>query len=188
MRRFLEALHDRCWLAGLGWIALSKVGSYRDMSIIDVSVGAPERLVFEGAPIVEPPLEQDRERRRPIATPGVTTDTLAACPPLTTSETAEVSRLKNNAKQALATERAKLLGDRARALAHRAGDRRRRRAQDRRQPVRRAAALQSRAGVRRRRADRQDRGGRARRLRPRSRTRRWPTRSTAPRKGDARPR
>jgi hypothetical protein len=64
--RFLRALHDRCWLAGLGWIALSKSGAYLERSIIDVAVGTPERLVFEGEPIIEPPLAQDKEGRRPI--------------------------------------------------------------------------------------------------------------------------
>jgi len=35
-------------------------------------VGAPERLIFEGGPILEAPLEQDQESRRPIAVDGET--------------------------------------------------------------------------------------------------------------------
>ena len=118
-RRFLKSLNDRCWLAGLGWITLSSAGSYLDRSIIDITVAGPERLVFEGAPIVEPPLEQDQECRRPVITPGIAIDSLSVCPPLRASEMAEVRRLKNNAKQALAGERNKILNERAAHLAQR---------------------------------------------------------------------
>ena len=77
--------------------------------------------MFEGPPIVEPPLEQDRDRRRPVATPGKTIDTRAACPPLTTSEMAKLKRLKDDARQALTAERAELIGERARAMAQERG-------------------------------------------------------------------
>ena len=57
-RRFLYALHDRAWLAGLGWHLVGKAGQLLDRSIIDKMVCAPERLVFEAAPDLDPPLEQ----------------------------------------------------------------------------------------------------------------------------------
>ena len=33
--RFLKTLHDRCWLAGLGWHLIGKAGQLLDRSIID---------------------------------------------------------------------------------------------------------------------------------------------------------
>jgi hypothetical protein len=64
IERFLRALHDRCWLAGLGWMIVSKSGALLERSIVDRTVGGPERLVFEGGPVLLPPLQQDKERRR----------------------------------------------------------------------------------------------------------------------------
>ena len=52
--RFLRALHDRCWLCGYGWMMVGTAGQFLERSIIDCSVGAPKRLVFEGAPVLEP--------------------------------------------------------------------------------------------------------------------------------------
>ena len=49
-------------------------------------VGGPERLVFEGGPILVPPLQQDKASRRPIAVDGVALDTVAVCPPLSIVE------------------------------------------------------------------------------------------------------
>ena len=63
-KNFLKALHDHCWLAGFGWYYISKAGSLLERSIVDTSVYAPERLVFEGPPIVHPPLWQDAETRK----------------------------------------------------------------------------------------------------------------------------
>jgi hypothetical protein len=68
--RFLKTLHERCWLAGLGWMMVGAGGQLFDRSIVDRMVGASERLVFEGAPMLKPPLEQDRESRRPIISDG----------------------------------------------------------------------------------------------------------------------
>ena len=87
--RFLKALHDRCWLAGYGWMMVGAGGQMLERSIIDRMVGAPERLVFEGAPVLVDPLAQSVEARRPDVTEGDWLDTLAACPPLTIVEKAE---------------------------------------------------------------------------------------------------
>lgn len=62
---FIKTLHERCWLHGFGWHRLSASGALLERSIVDVTVASPERLVFEGKPIVEPPLAQDLEARKP---------------------------------------------------------------------------------------------------------------------------
>jgi hypothetical protein len=99
IERCLEALHARCWLAGLGWYVVGSAGQLLERSIIDVSVGASERLVFEGPPIVVAPLAQDQAARKPIVFEGVPLDTCAACPPLTVAEATELERLKADARR-----------------------------------------------------------------------------------------
>src|SRR5712691_8212044 len=105
--RFLTALHARCWLAGLGWLMVGASGQLLERSIVDRMVGAPERLVFEGAPVLEPPLAQDRESRRPIVTEGDVLDTVATCPPLTIVELAKLRELRAKEAARLAPEAAK---------------------------------------------------------------------------------
>ena len=56
VERFLRSLHGRCWLAGFGWMMVGAGGQLLERSIVDRMVGAPERLVFEGAPVLDPPL------------------------------------------------------------------------------------------------------------------------------------
>jgi hypothetical protein len=107
IERFLKALHERCWLAGLGWMMVGAAGQLLERSIVDRMVGRAERLVFEGGPILEPPLQQDRESRRPVVTKGDVLDTLAACPPLSVIEKAKLDALKEQQIQRLAPERAK---------------------------------------------------------------------------------
>src|SRR5262249_58175326 len=70
IERFLRVLHARCWLAGLGWYLVSASGAPLERSIVDRMVGGPERLVFEGGPVLVPPLQQDQESRRPIIVEG----------------------------------------------------------------------------------------------------------------------
>jgi hypothetical protein len=88
--RFLRVLHDRCWLAGFGWMMVGAGGQLHERSIVDRVVGSPERLVFEGAPVLEPPLAQDQESRRSVAVEGEALDTVSACPPLTAVEQAKL--------------------------------------------------------------------------------------------------
>jgi hypothetical protein len=45
--RFIDALFDRLWLAGYGWIVVSAAGSMLVRTLIDAAVGSPGRLVFE---------------------------------------------------------------------------------------------------------------------------------------------
>ena len=105
--RFLRALHDRCWLAGFGWMLVSSSGALLERSIVDRMVGGPERLVFEGGPVLVPPLQQDKESRRPIAIDGVALDTVAVCPPLSIVERARLDELKARERARLAPEMAK---------------------------------------------------------------------------------
>jgi hypothetical protein len=62
IERFLRTMHDRCWLAGLGWYMVGAGGQLLERSIVDRMVYAAERLVFEGAPVLDPPLLQDLAR------------------------------------------------------------------------------------------------------------------------------
>jgi hypothetical protein len=106
IERFLKTLHARCWLAGLGWMMVGAGGQLLERSIVDRMVGAPERLVFEGGPILDPPLRQDKESRRPIAVDGDALNTVAACPPLTIAETARLRELRAKCSDRLASESA----------------------------------------------------------------------------------
>ena len=100
--RFLSDLFDRCWLAGLGWGMVSAAGSFLERAIIDKAVGSPERLIFEGAPIIEPPLVQ--EGRAAVARDGFVLDT-RSCAPLTDGERAELQKLKAAEEHRLLPER-----------------------------------------------------------------------------------
>src|SRR5262249_38997425 len=104
--RFLRALHERCWLAGFGWMIVSTSGALLERSIVDRTVGGPERLVFEGDPVLRPPLRQDKESRRPTAADGVVLDTVAACPLLSIVERARLDELKARERARLAPEMA----------------------------------------------------------------------------------
>jgi hypothetical protein len=107
IERFLRVLQDRCWLHGLGWYMVGAGGQLLERSIVDRMVGAPERLVFEGAPVLDPPLAQDQIARDPVATEGRALDTLAACPPLTIVEQAVLRDLRAKDAFRLAPDRAR---------------------------------------------------------------------------------
>jgi hypothetical protein len=105
--RFLASLHERCWLSGFGWMIVSVSGALLERSIVDRMVGGPERLVFEGGPVLMPPLQQDKQSRRPIAVDGVALDTAAVCPPLSIVERARLQERKTKERERLAPEMAK---------------------------------------------------------------------------------
>jgi hypothetical protein len=107
--RFLTTLHDRCWLHELGWIKLGAAGQMLERSIVDRSVAAPERLVFEGPPILGKLLKQDAEGRRPMVYDGDILDTLTACPPLTPAEQKQVAKLKVEARERIQPEADRVL-------------------------------------------------------------------------------
>jgi hypothetical protein len=106
IERFLKDFHARCWLAGFGWMLVGAAGQLLERALVDRVIGGPERLVFEGPPILRPPLIQDPESRRPIVTDGGELDTLSACPPLSVVEQAEYRRLCAVAAHHLAGARA----------------------------------------------------------------------------------
>ena len=91
--------------------------------IVDRMVGAPERLVFEGAPVLDPPLAQ--YQRPAVATEGEAIDTVAACPPLTIVETARFDAAVGAASHRLAPlvarARDSFVKDHAATLAARTG-------------------------------------------------------------------
>jgi hypothetical protein len=121
--RCLRDLHDRCWLYGFGWNVLSSSGAQLSRSLVDRMVAGPERLVFEGAPIIAPPLHQDTTARMAVAREGVVLDTLLACPPLAPAEAVVCRRAKDTAAAALKDEsvvvRKRYVAERAQELAER---------------------------------------------------------------------
>ncbi len=102
--RFLKTLHDRLWLDSLGWMEISRSGQRLERSLIDYTVRSPERLVFEGAPVLEPSLAQDLASRTPTVTEGPELDTRAACPELTVVEHARLHMLQDTEKHRLRGE------------------------------------------------------------------------------------
>jgi hypothetical protein len=106
--RFLKTLHDRCWLVGLGWYAISAAGTLLVRSIIDRAVATPEHLCFEGPPPLGPGLAQDQAARMPRVINGNWLDTRAACPPLNALEQFRLKELQTKAAFALNAERARV--------------------------------------------------------------------------------
>jgi hypothetical protein len=98
--RFLRTLHDRAWCFGLGWYRIGKAGRRLERSIVDRIVGTGERLVFEGGPQVEPPLQQDAASRKARYHVGWRVDTTTACPPLSgAEEQAKANRIEADAQR-----------------------------------------------------------------------------------------
>lgn len=48
----LQTLQSKCWEHGLAYHQISKSGQLLERSILDVSVGSPERLIFTAAPML----------------------------------------------------------------------------------------------------------------------------------------
>jgi hypothetical protein len=106
IERALTTLRDRLWLAGYGYFVVGAIGQLLDRSIIDAAVFGPERLVFEGAPILIPPVAQDRKKRLPQAHDGDIIDTTVAIPSLSEAEQTRVAQLKAAARERLKPEAA----------------------------------------------------------------------------------
>ena len=87
---------------GLGWGLVGAAGQLLERSIVDVSVGSPERLVFEGAPVVVAPRCRIASERRAIASRATgALDSRKAVPDLSAAEEGQYRRL-------VAAERARL--------------------------------------------------------------------------------
>ena len=123
--RCLRTAHDRCWLSGFGWMMVGAAGQLLERSIVDRMVGAPERLVFEGAPVLIPPLAQDAASRQPQVRDGEPLDTVAACPPLTILEQSRLRGLRAQEAQRLApasaTARAAFVAKQSKKIVERTG-------------------------------------------------------------------
>lgn len=101
IERFLKDLHDRCWLHGLGWHLIGGAGQLLDRSIVDRMVGYGERLCFEGAPVIVPPLAQDAAKRVPVAVEGNAIDTTKAMLRLSEYERHRINEAKAASAKAL---------------------------------------------------------------------------------------
>ena len=99
--RMLRDLHDRCWLAGLGWYVIGASGQLLERSVVDVMVGYGERLCFEGKPDVQAPLEQDQHARRPVAVEGTAINTSMVVPRLSEFERSRVRDAKETNRKSL---------------------------------------------------------------------------------------
>jgi hypothetical protein len=71
---------------------------------VDRFVAGPERLVFEGAPDVVAPLQQDKKARRAVVRPGGLFDTRRHLPDLTPGERAELDALTRAGRAAVEQE------------------------------------------------------------------------------------
>jgi len=106
VERLLRTLHDRCWLGGLGWLMVGAGGQLLDRSLVDRTVYAGERLVFEGTPVLRAPLVQDVALRAPQVVEGDAVDAAAACPDLTMAERARLRALRQAEAHRLAPDAA----------------------------------------------------------------------------------
>ena len=90
-----------CWLHGLGWYLIGASGQMLERSVVDGTVRFGERLCFEGAPEVVPPLAQDAAVRAPVAHEGCAIDTKIVIPVLTDYERARIHEAKQRARSEL---------------------------------------------------------------------------------------
>jgi hypothetical protein len=121
IERATKTLHDRLWLAGLGYYLIGASGQLLDHSIIDRSVYGPERLVFEGVPTLVRPIKQDHEQRRAKVYDGDFIDTRSVIPDLTETEKATVAKLKAAARDRLKPQAEEVRKQWAREFAPRHG-------------------------------------------------------------------
>ncbi len=103
-KTLIETVHDRCWLADLGWYFITKAGRLSERSLVDRTVAGPERLVFEGPPMVLPPLAQRAEERMAVSYAGHVIDVNDICA-LTPEEMSTVRRKKNEMAHQMEPER-----------------------------------------------------------------------------------
>ncbi|EDM72848.1 hypothetical protein RAZWK3B_01470 [Roseobacter sp. AzwK-3b] len=101
-----QALFDRLWLAGRGYIKISKCGSLLPRTDVDSAVWQPSRFDFAGGAACAAGLDQ--RRGAPVIIPGAAQiiDTAIALPPLTPDEREKVSSLKAAAKSEVEQEAA----------------------------------------------------------------------------------
>jgi hypothetical protein len=108
IKPFLCDLHDLCWHNELGWHLIGRAGQLLERSLVDRSVGYGERLCFEGAPVVVPPLAQDLTKRIPKLFEGEAVDTGLIVPRPTEYERHRVKEAKARSAEALSKAAAKI--------------------------------------------------------------------------------
>ena len=101
--RFGRVLFKRAWLAGHGFIFVSKSGAQLERTFFDAAVFSPERLIFEAGAVCADGLEQ--RLPFPEYRPGEVVDT-SLLPDLTPAELAEFEKLVKKAKKDAAPEAA----------------------------------------------------------------------------------
>ena len=101
IERFLRDLHERCWQRGLGWHLIGRAGQLLDRSLVDRTVAYGERLCFEGAPVIQPPLAQDVTKRAPEVFEGEAIDSAVVVPRLREYERQRVEEAKTASAEAL---------------------------------------------------------------------------------------
>ena len=118
--RGLRNLHDRLWLEGMGFFGISKSGALLERSLVDISVASPERLIFEGPPVLAEPLVQDRDARAAVPTAGIAVDTHVVLPDLSAREREELNDIKKRRRDAMLPEaqqvKAKYIANRAQEI------------------------------------------------------------------------
>jgi hypothetical protein len=119
IERFLRDLHDHCWQHGLGWHQIGRAGQLLDRSLVDRMVAYGERLCFEGAPIIEPPLAQDVTKRTPDVFEGEAVDTELVVPRLNEYERQRVKEAKAASAEALGRAATEIRAQQDRTLAER---------------------------------------------------------------------
>jgi hypothetical protein len=117
IERFLRDLHELCWLNGFGWYVIGGAGQLLERSLVDRMVGYGERVCFEGAPVIEPPLTQDPAQRVPVAVDGEAIDPLIVVPRLTEYHRHRVEEAKKASAEALGKQAAEVRSRHDRTLA-----------------------------------------------------------------------
>ena len=116
--RATQALHQRAWLAGLGWFMISKSGAILERSIVDVTVASPERIIFEAPPVLGEGLTYKAEMRGVDVVEGKVLDTMAVIPSLTARERAEYDAILAAARQYIKPEAERIRDEYITARAH----------------------------------------------------------------------
>ena len=99
--RFMQVLFDRLWLEGHGWFIISKAPALLRRGLIDASVGSPERLIYEGSPLLGKGIKQ--RRSKPELIPGGMLDTFLL-PDLSKDEQKKLQALIEQKRQEIQPE------------------------------------------------------------------------------------
>jgi hypothetical protein len=111
IERATKLLHDRLFLAGYGWFEVGKAGQLLERSLIDRCVFSPERIVFEGAPVLIGDLAQNESERVPAVYKGGVLDCTSTFQPLSQSEVARLEAAKKTARQRVMLKAREVAGE-----------------------------------------------------------------------------